>query len=239
MTQKKKDIVREGLSDVQFALYMLRLLLGDTSERMKTMNNDYTFLLGWMLFKSEHQEWMSPRVPQPLLSASSCICGVRPDRDDWYAEEQGLSAFVLQHQCNAEGNFIFLNTAANATGMNERWLGGAYTPVGLALRPETAGRFNDMLLKNNTSGNLDAPLQLRPLTGRERLLGYEVLSYNYGWCSYLCSSLEDRLLDDFGGHLNEHGLITDGEVAERFAEACAANGWGEPGFRFACALFGI
>lgn len=206
--------------------------------------NGYSFLLGWMLLRPEPQEWLSPLVPQPLLSASSCMCEVRPSSDDWYEEEDKL-AFLQKHQCNVEGNFIFLDTVASALEMNDRWFGGSFRPVALALRPHAAERFDATLRRYLTSSNRYNPvfrydpLEPQAVTGRERLLGYEVLSYDWGWHSYLCSGLEAELFELFNGKLTADGLIADGDVAERFADYLDKNDLGEPGLKLAYALYSL
>ncbi len=204
--------------------------------------NGYTFLLGWMLLRPGLLEGLSPRVPQPLLSASRCICEVRPSSDDWY-EEDGRLAFLREHERNSEGNCIFLDTLDSACEMNERWFGGSFQPVALALRPHAAERFDATLRRYLTNSNIGNPsfrydpLEAQAFTGRERLLGYEVLTYDWGWHSYLCNLLETELFEIFGGELNTHGLITDGDIAERFAEYLEKHDLGEPGLKLAYAFY--
>ena len=62
----------------------------------------YSFLLGWMLLRPQPLEGFNPDVPQPLLSASNCLCEVRPDYNDWY--EKDRLDFLREYECNTQGN---------------------------------------------------------------------------------------------------------------------------------------
>lgn len=204
----------------------------------------YSFLLGWMLFKPTWLEWLSPLVPQPLFSASSCLAKVRPNYDDWFEEDDKLE-FLRLHERNAEGNFIFLDTYEHAQEMNERWFAGEYFPFALALRPAAAKLFDATLERYFTDSNKHNPafhydpLEAQAFTGREQLLGYEVLIYDWGWHSYLCNYLEKELFELFQGRLNSNGLISDGDIAERFAKYLQIHDLGEPGLKLAYAFYGM
>lgn len=200
---------------------------------------DYNFFLGWLLAQTKRHDWMSPRVPQPTLSISRCICEIRPETDDWL--EPDRLDFLQQHERNTQESFIFLDSADSAREMNTRWYGGLFRPVTPALRPHVAERLDAELHRASALSNAGnphfrhTPLEAQTVTEKKRLAGYEVMGS--AGCSYLCGHLDATLFRLFNGRLNAEGLITDGNLAERLATHINENALGEPGFYFACALY--
>lgn len=100
----------------------------------------HNFFLGWLLARTKLHDWMHPRVPQPVLSISRYLCEIRPDTDDRL--EPDRLDFLQRHECNTDDAFIFLDSAASAREMNERWYGGKFRPPAVTLRPHAAERLD-------------------------------------------------------------------------------------------------
>ena len=192
------------------------------------------FLLGWLLVRPSPRadEYMDARLPDRIISASSCICEVHPVYDD--LAELDCWEFLKQRSTNdRSGNYYFLDSAESAQEMNSRWFGGELEVLALAMRPNAVSRLDAEIQRLMAGSNkhlpayVYAPLKPQAFTGREQLIGYEVLGY-LGGCSYLCSGLEKELLDEFGGSFTPDGLIADGDLAELFAEHINEHELGEP-----------
>ena len=204
--------------------------------------NEYSYLLGWLLLHPEKKEFLSPAIPQPLLSASSCMCGIRPEHDDYFEDDR--NAFMREHVCNDLGGFIFLRSWESACMMNDLWLAAAYRPIALAMRPEKAKQYITMYKINLDASNAQnskyrwRPIQPQNFTENERALGFEVLHADpWGSCSYLCNSLDKDLFEKCNGTLTQDGLIKDAAIAEQFADYLNEHKLGEPGPKMVFAFF--
>lgn len=198
-------------------------------------------LLGWVLIRrAPRPDGYGESAPPRFLTMSNCLCEVRPHYEDWY-EDDGLGEFVIRHQVNVEGNFIFLDTPSAAREMNEKWCGGDMEVFGVALDPATAQKFDRVLVKYTLASNpnldgLKTCMEPQAWQGTEKIIGYDLLGYDHGLHCYLCSHLGDELHARYGSVINGEGLINDAGVAAAFAEDIKRENLGEPGFYFSAVM---
>ena len=96
------------------------------------------FLLGWFLVRrSPRDAGRDARLPNYLLSASSCVCEVPR-----LADEPDFFAFYRQHGRNSSAD-CFYDSAESAREVNRRWFDGQFEVLALAMRPHAAARFDE------------------------------------------------------------------------------------------------